>query len=70
MSKFAPLSYRKVIKKVRKAGFVLRRKTAGSHEIWWNEETRKTCVVPHHKQVKVGTLQSIINHIPCAQRVA
>ena len=58
-----PLPYRKVIKKARKAGFVLRRKTAGTHEIWWNEEKRRTCVIPHHKEIKPGTLKSIIDQM-------
>ena len=58
-----PLPYRKVIKKARKAGFILRRKTSGTHEIWWNEETRKTCVIPHHKEIKSGTLRSIIKQM-------
>ncbi len=56
----SPLSYRDVIKKLRKLGFVFRRATGGSHEIWWNEATRKTCVVPHHKEIKPGTLKSIL----------
>lgn len=60
MSNIRPLPYRDVIKKLRKLGFVFRRATGGTHEIWWNEETRKTCVVPHHKEVKVGTLRSIL----------
>lgn len=55
-----PLPYRIVIKKLRKLGFAFRRATGGSHEIWWNEKTRKTCVVPHHKEIKAGTLRSII----------
>ena len=55
-----PLSYRNVIKKLRKLGFAFRRATGGSHEVWWNEETRKTCIVPHHKEVMPGTLRSII----------
>ena len=60
MSPIRPLPYRIVIKKLRKLGFAFRRATGGSHEIWWNEKTRKTCVVPHHKEVKLGTLKSII----------
>lgn len=60
MSNLSPLPYRDVIKKLRKLGFAFRRATGGSHEIWWNETTRKTCVVPHHKEVKVGTLKSIL----------
>lgn len=58
-----PLPYRIVIKKARKAGFVFRRATGGTHEIWWNEKKKKTCVIPHHKEVKSGTLKSIINQM-------
>lgn len=60
MSDIRPLAYREVIKKLRKLGFVFRRSTGGSHEIWWNEKTKRTCVVPHHKEVRAGTLRSII----------
>jgi predicted RNA binding protein YcfA (HicA-like mRNA interferase family) len=60
MSNISPLPYRDVIKKLRKLGFVFRRATGGSHEIWWNEKTKMTCVVPHHKEVKGGTIRSII----------
>ena len=60
MSHIRPLPYRIVIKKLRKLGFVFRRATGGSHEIWWNEKMRKTCVVPHHREVKAGTLRSIL----------
>jgi predicted RNA binding protein YcfA (HicA-like mRNA interferase family) len=56
-----PLEYRKVIKKIRKAGFIFRRATGGTHEIWWNETKKKTCVIPHHKEIKSGTLKSILN---------
>jgi len=55
-----PVKYRLVIKKLRAFGFVFRRATGGTHEIWWNEKTKRTCVVPHHKEVKPGTVRSII----------
>jgi len=58
-----PLAYRKVIKKARKAGFVFRRATGGTHEIWWNEDRKKTCVIPHHKEIKSGTLKNIIGQM-------
>lgn len=57
-----PLLYREVIKKAKKAGFVFRRST-GSHEIWWNGNTQKTCVIPRHFQVAPGTLKNIINQM-------
>ena len=63
MSKLTPLPYREVIKKARKAGFVLRRRTGGTHEIWWNEDRRKTCVIPHHREISISTLRSIINQM-------
>ncbi len=63
MSKITPFKYRDVIKKLRKHGFVFRRATGGSHEIWWNEKRKKTCVVPHHKEIKTGTIRSIIKQM-------
>lgn len=53
-------TYREVIKKVRRAGFVFRRNTGGSHEIWWNENLKRTCVIPHHHEIREGTLRSIL----------
>lgn len=58
-----PITYREVIKKARKAGFVFRRNTGGTHEIWWNETKKKTCVIPHHHEIKPGTLKSIIRQM-------
>lgn len=55
-----PLKYREVIKKARKAGFIFRRNTGGTHEIWWNEDKKKTCVIPHHHEITSGTLRKII----------
>ena len=68
MPNISPLPYRDVIKKLRKLGFAFRRSTGGSHEIWWNEKTRKTCVVPHHKEIKVGTLQSILRQAGVSEK--
>jgi predicted RNA binding protein YcfA (HicA-like mRNA interferase family) len=59
--KIPPLKYRVVIKKLRKLGFAFRRATGSSHEVWWNEKTKKTCVVSHHYEISSGTLKSIIN---------
>jgi len=52
-----------MIKKARKAGFVFRRSTSGTHEIWWNEKLKKTCVIPHHKEISSGTLRSILRQM-------
>lgn len=61
--KIGPLPYREVIKKARKMGFAFRRTTSGSHEIWWNEKRRKTCVIPHHREIASGTLRNIIKQM-------
>jgi len=61
--KFKPLTYREVVKKARKAGFVFRRSTGGTHEIWWNEKKGKTCVIPHHHEIKTGTVKNIIKQM-------
>lgn len=60
---FKPHNYKALIKKARKAGFVFRRATGGTHEIWWNEQKKKTCVIPHHKEIKLGTVKSIIKQM-------
>lgn len=62
MSKLPDLSYRDVIKVLRKAGFEYDRNARGSHEIWFNQETRKRTVIPHHSgSISKGTLRAIIN---------
>ena len=60
---FKPLTYKEVIKKARKAGFAFRRTTGGTHEIWWNEKKRRTCVIPHHREIKAGTVKSIVDQM-------
>lgn len=57
------VTYKEMIKKARRAGFILRRTTSGSHEIWWNEKKRKTCVIPHHKEISSGTLRNILRQM-------
>ena len=61
MGNLAGFKYREIVRKLKKAGFAFDRPAKGSHEIWWNEKTKKTCVVPHHHEIKSGTLKSIIN---------
>lgn len=63
-----PLPYRIVIKKVRKAGFVFRRSTGGTHEIWWNEKMKRTCVIPHHHEIASGTLKNILRQMDLTEQ--
>jgi predicted RNA binding protein YcfA (HicA-like mRNA interferase family) len=63
MTEYRPLKYKDVIKKIRKLGYSFRRATGGSHEIWWHEKSKKTSVIPHHREIKSGTIKSIIKQI-------
>lgn len=63
-----PLKYREIIKKARKAGFIFRRNTGGTHEIWWNDVKKKTCVIPHHHEIKSGTVKSIMKQMGLTQK--
>ncbi|MBI5150803.1 MAG: type II toxin-antitoxin system HicA family toxin [Candidatus Omnitrophica bacterium] len=63
MSSLPSLKPADVIRKLRKTGFVFDRHAKGSHEIWYNPETRRRTVVPNHpgKDIPKGTLRAIID---------
>ena len=61
MSKLPPLSGRKCVKALGKAGFVLKRQE-GSHMILRRMEPFAQVVIPDHKQLDRGTLRAIIRH--------
>lgn len=63
-----PLPYKIVIKKARKAGFVFRRNTGGTHEIWWSEDKKRTCVIPRHHEIKPGTIKSILKQMGISEK--
>ena len=61
MGRLAGFSADEVIRKLRRAGFVFDRHTKGSHEIWWNPQTRARTTVPHHPgELPEGTLRAIL----------
>jgi predicted RNA binding protein YcfA (HicA-like mRNA interferase family) len=62
MARLSPLSARDVIKKLRRAGFVFDRQAKGSHEIWYNPNTRRRTTIPNHPGTDIpkGTLSAII----------
>lgn len=61
MGRLAGFSADEVIRKLRRAGFVFDRQAKGSHEIWWNPETRTRTTVPHHPgDLPEGTLRAIL----------
>jgi predicted RNA binding protein YcfA (HicA-like mRNA interferase family) len=55
------LTAAKVIRKLRRAGFVFDRQAKGSHEIWYNPKTHRRVVVPNHPGLlPKGTLRAIV----------
>lgn len=46
MSKLPEVSYKDLIKKLRRAGFIFDRQAKGSHEIWYNPKTKRRTTIP------------------------
>ena len=64
MGRLSGFSYRKVVKRLVKFGFVFSRQAAGSHEIWYNPETENFTTIPNHPgDMPEGTLRAEINEI-------
>ena len=62
MGRLAGFSADEVIRKLRRAGFVFDRQARGSHEIWWNPQTRARTTVPRHPgELPEGTLRAILH---------
>ena len=61
MGRLAGFGADEVIRKLRRAGFTFDRQAKGSHEIWWNPETRARTTVPYHPgDLPEGTLRAIL----------
>ena len=60
MGRLAGFSYREVTRKLRKLGFEFYRSGKGDHEIWFNPNTNLRTTVPHHREIKEGTLRNIL----------
>jgi len=61
MGRLAGFSADEAIRKLRRAGFIFDGQAKGSHEIWWNPQTRARTTVPHHPgDLPEGTLRAIL----------
>lgn len=60
MGRLAGFSYREATKKLGKLGFVFYPSAKGDHEIWYNPETKQRTTIPHHREIKEGTLRNIL----------
>ena len=56
-----PLPYRQIRRKLEKAGFAITSQT-GSHVkfVKYSDDEVRTVIVPHHREVTIGTLRSIL----------
>ena len=55
------LKYRAVVKHLKKRGFTFYRQAAGSHEIWFNPETKLFTTIPNHTgDIPEGTQHAIL----------
>lgn len=61
MGRLAGFRYRRIVKRLKKLGFVFDRQAAGSHEIWYNELTGLYTTIPNHPgDMPEGTLRAIL----------
>jgi predicted RNA binding protein YcfA (HicA-like mRNA interferase family) len=61
MGRLSGFRYRDVVRRLKRLGFQFDRQAAGSHEIWFNEETNRYTTVPNHPgDVPEGTLRAIL----------
>jgi len=42
------LRYREIVRRLKRHGFAFDRQATGSHEIWYNSETKRYTAVPNH----------------------
>ncbi|WP_347238687.1 type II toxin-antitoxin system HicA family toxin [Anabaena sp. FACHB-1391] len=47
-------------RKLGKLGFEFYLAAKGDHEIWFNAATNQKTTIPHHGEIKEGTLRSIL----------
>ena len=61
MGRLAGFSYRQIVKRLKALGFAFDRQAAGSHEIWFNEQTDRYTTIPNHPgDMPEGTLRAIL----------
>ena len=61
MGRLAGFRYRPIIKRLKALGFAFDRQAAGSHEIWYNEQTNRYTTIPNHPgDMPEGTLRAIL----------
>lgn len=61
MGRFGGFRYRDVAKRLKQLGFEFDRQAAGSHELWYNPQTKRYTTLPNHPgDIPEGTLRAIL----------
>lgn len=61
MGNLAGFKYREIIRRLKELGFEFHRQAAGSHEIWFNQESKLFTTIPNHPgDMPEGTLRAIL----------
>lgn len=60
MGRLAGFSYHDVTRKMRKFGYEFYRSGKGDHEIWVNPLNNLRTTIPHHQEIREGTLRNIL----------
>lgn len=61
MGRLSGFKYRQITKRLKAMGFIFDRQAAGSHEIWYNEQTDRYTTIPNHPgDMPEGTLRAIL----------
>jgi predicted RNA binding protein YcfA (HicA-like mRNA interferase family) len=61
MGRLAGFRYRQVVNRLKKFGFVFDRQAAGSHEIWYNEQSDRYTTLPNHPgDMPEGLLRAVL----------
>ena len=61
MGRLSGYKYRQIIKILKQFGFAFYRQFSGSHEIWYNQTTKRFTTIPNHPgDMPEGTLRAIL----------
>ena len=61
MGRLSGFKYRQIVKRLKAFGFEFDRQAAGSHELWYNEQTDRYTTIPNHPgDMPEGTLRAIL----------
>ncbi|MEA1933501.1 MAG: type II toxin-antitoxin system HicA family toxin [Thermodesulfobacteriota bacterium] len=61
MGRLSGFCYRVIVKRLKTLGFAFDRQAAGSHEVWYNDQTDRYTTIPNHPgDMPEGTLRAIL----------